>query len=765
MFLGHRTLRGAMGLVPIGALTVAPGAAGCLDRPLEPIEPRATQTITDVLPQSAVDKIDLLLAIDNSRSMADKQKILATAVPDLVERLVNPQCVDPDGKPVSTQPASPGADCPEGTEREFDAIGDIHIGIISSSLGSPGGPACDPNNPSMVDMGHLLDRTETGSAQTWADKGFLSWDPDGKQSPPGTSDLSTLDTTLREMVVGVGQNGCGYEAQLESWYRFLVDPQPYAAIEFDSDGRATATGVDQLILEQRASFMRPDSLLAIVALTDENDCSADVEGSGYLMYKSGPMWRPRSECAVDPDDPCCKSCKADPGDCPEDPDCVDDSGNIATLDYTGDDSVKNLRCFEQKRRFGFDMLFPTQRYVDALRSQTVPGRDGKPVPNPIFTDLVKDDANATLRTPGLVFFAGIVGVPWQDIARDPGNLANGGFKDHLEMSAVDSQGLSTWDIILGDPATRKPPADPLMRESIEERLGATHPITNEDTAPAGAARDANSINGHEYKVPGYDDLQYACVFDLEEPRDCATATGSCDCAVDDGETPEDIGNPLCQDMSGAFGETQYRAKAYPGLRQLQVLKDLGEQGIVASVCPSFITSDPTPEEQLRPDYGYRPAIASIIDRLKTRLQDPCLPRELKPDEAGQVRCLILEARKIDGACSCEGEARDPVTEEHQPAVDAALDNPASAAAGWNCFCEIPQLKGDELEACQEQVDDSPQVSGEPVDGWCYVDPGTTPSANIELVKECKSTEKRKIRLVGEGHGISGSTLFITCSGE
>ncbi|EYF06119.1 Hypothetical protein CAP_2309 [Chondromyces apiculatus DSM 436] len=71
------------------------GTFGCLQRPIETLEPRTTTTIVERLTQSAVDKIDILLAIDNSISMADKQDILALAVPDLVEGLVNPPCVDP----------------------------------------------------------------------------------------------------------------------------------------------------------------------------------------------------------------------------------------------------------------------------------------------------------------------------------------------------------------------------------------------------------------------------------------------------------------------------------------------------------------------------------------------------------------------------------------------------------------------------------------------------------------------------------------------
>ena len=83
-----------------GTMLVLAGFAAmpaCLDRPIEPVEPRTTSTIVDKLTQSSVDKIDLLLMIDNSGSMSDKQQILKLAVPDLVQALVNPKCLDETG--------------------------------------------------------------------------------------------------------------------------------------------------------------------------------------------------------------------------------------------------------------------------------------------------------------------------------------------------------------------------------------------------------------------------------------------------------------------------------------------------------------------------------------------------------------------------------------------------------------------------------------------------------------------------------------------
>jgi hypothetical protein len=97
----------------------------------------------------------------------------------------------------------------------------------------------------------------------------------------------------------------------------------------------------------------------------------------------------------------------------------------------------------------------------------------------------------------------------------------------------------------------------------------------------GRKSDDDIINGHELERNDKE-LQYACIFELpdETARECAEVDAgvSCDCR-DPGNT-----NPLCED--GVGGRTrQVSAKAYPVLRQLQILKGLGKQGIVGSICP------------------------------------------------------------------------------------------------------------------------------------------------------------------------------------
>src|SRR6187399_2193713 len=67
---------------------------------------------------SPVDKIDLLLMIDNSISMSDKQQILSKALPDLMSRLVNPLYIDDQGN-LYPPPAEGSTLCPDGQRQEF----------------------------------------------------------------------------------------------------------------------------------------------------------------------------------------------------------------------------------------------------------------------------------------------------------------------------------------------------------------------------------------------------------------------------------------------------------------------------------------------------------------------------------------------------------------------------------------------------------------------------------------------------------------------
>jgi hypothetical protein len=273
------------------------------------------------------------------------------------------------------------------------------------------------------------------------------------------------------------------------------------------------------------------------------------------------------------------------------------------------DSV-NLRCFDQKRRFGIDFLYPIQRYVNALRSPSLcttsddlslsapcaARADGTPgeVKNPLFSDL--SGAGGAVRDASMVYLLGIVGVPWQDLAasKDAQGQPFPATELHYQ-SPADLASNGAWEKILGndEPGGGAPPiapTDPHMRPSRDPRPGLPGPS---------ATYMADPINGHEWNIVEGDDLEYACIFAL--PQTGACSDRNCDCY---NLNPAD-NNPLCQTPGGTYEAVQHFAKAYPGLRELELAKSLGPNGIPASICArNLVTVDAQ-------DYGYGPAMDAL----------------------------------------------------------------------------------------------------------------------------------------------------------
>jgi len=731
----------------VGGITSGAGGAGG-SGPADSLIPATQRPAT---------KVDLLFMIDNSSSMADKQSILALAVPDLLNRLVNPVCIDlATGQ--TTGNRNPDGSCTRG-ELEFDPIRDIHIGIISSSLGAHGasGGICDDafdlqsmrTFPHNNDRAHLITRDAMDMpVATFNNLGFLNWTGAGDST-------AVIVAPFTSMVRGIGQHGCGFEAQLESIYRFLIDPDPYNSLSVDVTrnpplGVQVLNGTDMALLKQRADFLRPDSLVAVIALTDENDCSAADINGGQGFYSLQPaaglpsvsvLGHGTSMCLINPNDPCCFNCgqPAKPG-CPDparDPECLKGA-------WSAVEDPLNLRCWNQKRRYGVDFLWPVGRYINGFINDTVPDRNGNAVRNPLYDDLSSTCNKATKqgciagRDKSLVFLAGIVGVPWQDIAVDPLDLTQG------YLSATQIADMNIWPKIVGDPLAATgpvPPTDSHMIESTAPRPGLPPPT---------AAATADGIHGHEWDpsvdMPPNTDLQYACIFDLNPTKVC-TGAADCDC---DGPVMS-TKSPLCQNpVTNAYSSTQVKAKAYPGIRELQVLQGLGPQAIVASIC----ASNANPALQNAVDFGYRPAIAALVARLRVGLKGHCFPQALAVSSDGQVQCRIIEAfNPAQGqACNCSnGPGRT--------AVDANSLSPTIRAQG-SCFCQMVQLDGADRKTCQTVASPPATVKS----GWCYIDPAQDGDANeCAMVAHCAATEQRLIRFVNSAsEPRNGSAAYIDC---
>jgi hypothetical protein len=781
---------------------------GCLTRPVQSTQPTLETQFTDTLNNSGVDKLDILFMIDNSASMGDKQKLLADAVPDMITRLVTPNCIDgATGGVVGRANETTGA-CDAGSP-EFAAVHDMHIGIVSSSLGGRGGGGQNDECPTAGDgvwpdggattpqhnddKGELLNRAgadEHALADLQPDH-YLAWFPSvvanrsGSASPQPAitsigetvaveSGAAPVDGSLigdfQDMIVGVHERGCGYEAQLESWYRFLIEPNPYAAIVYNQPTNgavATAAyqGVDVALLAQRAAFLRPDSLVAVVVVSDENQEVANPLALGGAAWAFESSIFPGSPtgfapegtmaCQSDPMSDQCVTCAL------ESLTAADRATQCANLADSGPplyyypsqaDDNPNIRFFHQRQRFGVDVGYPSSRYVSGLTSATVPNRDGSNpnCTNPLFAasplpvpsnsdDTTTDLCNLTPghdRTPGgnLVFYAAITGVP-HELLQDPECLA-GPTPD--ECPQVTDVGDAGWVKILGqDPENYNfQGVDFHMLESavprtqaVAQAAGAINYATCLPPAPGVAANDTcDPINGREYDTTaagfGYADLQYACTFKLGTPKNCADPAydQACDCEQypDGGIEVANGASSLCQQgpSPGSYTTTQTSGKAYPGIEELLVARGMGKQGIVSSLCPIHTSPDlGNPDDPL---YGYRPAVTAIIDRLKSALEVACPPHKLTVDSSGMVpNCLVL-ATFNDGTATCASAGTgysdvsnasvlaDFKQSQHDMWVNkggAALNTPDPSTL---LTCEVTPLSA----PCASRTD---------TQGWCYVE--------------------------------------------
>lgn len=753
------SLGSRMAVVCAMLAAAAGGISSCLNRPVTTTEPETSNIYTELTQQRSVDKIDLLFMIDNSGSMADKQEMLKLAVPQLLGRLIHPWCKSVSGG--DSAPSEAGT-CPAGFEPEFDPVDDIHIGVISSSLGSPGATACGDAVTHGDDAGHLLGPRRTrpdGSAlETYQGLGFLAWDPKGKKAaqglPPGETDPNRLVSQFQDLVVATGETGCGYESSLEAWYRFLIDPAPPLRWIIEN-GAARPDGIDTALLEERRQFLRPDSLVAIVMLSDENDCSLDFRGDGWGMAAIGEpgfrdhVARATSVCDTDPGSACCRPCAEEPNGPPTGCESMATDPNCALGDHTDESDPRNLRCFEQKRRFGTTRLFPAQRYIDALKSLTITADDGTQHPNPLFTDL--NTGGGASRTQDLVFLAGIVGVPWQDVATSD-SLGSG---SESVLRYQDAKALvenDVWSLILGNPSQFQYAGDPLMHESVAPRQGTTPGLG--PLAPPEATLLANPVNGHEYYPKASADLQFACIFPLEPPVPCTET--ECDCS-DSASTMK----PLCQQTDGSYSDTQVYAKAYPGLRQLEVLKGVGESGIVASICPKLLP-DPNAAATPNPNVGYNPAVDALLTVIGSKLGGKCLPRELTPDPVTKrVPCAMVEVVPADAQGQCQPCSAVPGRLDPNPKVARSVHRELISSGRCTtlecpgtCLCEIQQSQGDELTACQTREDAS-------APGYCYIDASLN-LGDAGLVQDCPA--QRGLRFVGNDTPRNGAQTFIACVG-
>lgn len=168
--------------------------------------------------------LDLLLVIDDSPGMLDKHANLAASLPSLISGL-------------GTIPGG---------------LLDLHVGVVSTDMGTKGSEVVTPGPTiGQINNGGCSGTGKRGNLMTYGapiNGTFLSdiRQADGTRLKNYTG---TVETVLGTVINQTNAGGCGFE-------------QPLAAMQAALNNNPANAG-----------FLRPEVLLAVVFLTDEDDCS------------------------------------------------------------------------------------------------------------------------------------------------------------------------------------------------------------------------------------------------------------------------------------------------------------------------------------------------------------------------------------------------------------------------------------------------------------------------------------------------------------
>jgi hypothetical protein len=252
-------------VVGMAVLAVTVLATGCLDRELKPLNPCLVSGVSRKVAVNNVDKVDLLFMVDNSNSMAEEQEALKAQFPKLITVLTTGERMTGDPNP-------------------FPPAKDLHVGVVSSDMGIPG-VNFGANANCLPDGGDdgKLKHAPLGTGCDAAYPTFLSYN-----AMMGTDKVKFAHDF--QCIASLGTGGCGFEQQLESPLKALwpsvfkdskdnvVTPNPITFLSTTAQG---TLGRGDLPAAQggNAGFLRNDpvtglSLIAIVVVTDEEDCSS-----------------------------------------------------------------------------------------------------------------------------------------------------------------------------------------------------------------------------------------------------------------------------------------------------------------------------------------------------------------------------------------------------------------------------------------------------------------------------------------------------------
>lgn len=215
----------------VGILCVAAALVACMDRPLAPICPVPIEVKSNEVKVGGYLGVDMIVVVDNSGSMDEEQAILSEGLFTLIGAL---------------------------TEDAARKVDDVRVAIVSSDMGLQyGGKAPDPE---------VYEGRKGWSAK--GDDGEFKLKPECIENEARTYLETNPDQPNAKLAeqfacaAKLGDQGCGIEQQLEAAVRGVERGKK----EFD--------------------FVRDRYLLAVIVVSDEEDCS--IAHSGLF---GTPEWK------------------------------------------------------------------------------------------------------------------------------------------------------------------------------------------------------------------------------------------------------------------------------------------------------------------------------------------------------------------------------------------------------------------------------------------------------------------------------------------
>lgn len=218
------------------------------------------QPVFDLIDPNARPGVDILFVVDNSSSMSPKQAVLAKAIPQFIQEIdatgvnyhIGFTTTDIGTLPTSGSFPGPGdnrCNTPSGDDGKLQNIPcttralnpdyytspEFREVCNGNAMATPPIPALCPD-PSYVPMDHYLAKI------------------DGVHNIAGHAGDPDAVKKAFQCIALVGDGGCGVESPLEAARRAL-------------DGH----------LSENDGFLRPRSTLAVIYLTDEDDCSIRLD--------------------------------------------------------------------------------------------------------------------------------------------------------------------------------------------------------------------------------------------------------------------------------------------------------------------------------------------------------------------------------------------------------------------------------------------------------------------------------------------------------